>query len=121
MVMNYIGADVHVSTTSLAVERNGKITQQYQVPITIPSLRGILEAVRGEKTLVIEEGCMLGWLYRNLESLVKKMIVCDPRRNHYIAKDGDKDDKIDAAKLAELVRGVLGQRTWMSPKRCFVR
>ena len=34
-----------------------------------------------------------------------KLIVCDPRRNHLIAKEGDKDDPIDAEKLAQLLRG----------------
>ena len=33
------------------------------------------------------------------------MIVCDPRRNAHVAKDGDKDDPIDAEKLNDLYRG----------------
>jgi hypothetical protein len=31
--------------------------------------------------------------------------VCNPRRNHLIAKEGEKDDPIDAEKLAQLYRG----------------
>lgn len=31
--------------------------------------------------------------------------MCDPRRNHLIAKESDKDDPIDAEKLAQLYRG----------------
>lgn len=49
---------------------------------------------------------MAGWLYRNLQDDVKNIIVCDPRRNKLIASDGgDKNDRIDAAKLAALLRG----------------
>jgi transposase len=48
---------------------------------------------------------MAGWLYRNLNEKVDGFIVCDPRRNRLIGSDGDKDDKIDAAKLACLLRG----------------
>ncbi|MEK7711326.1 MAG: hypothetical protein AAB341_05460 [Planctomycetota bacterium] len=33
------------------------------------------------------------------------MAVCDPRRNHLIAKDSDKDDSIDVEKLAQLYHG----------------
>jgi transposase len=33
------------------------------------------------------------------------VVVCEPRRNRLIAKDGDKDDDIDAEKLAQLLRG----------------
>ncbi len=105
MATKYIGADVHVTTTELAVDRSGKVLDRYRVPTTIPSLRGVLVQISGSCVLVIEEGPMAGWLYRNLREHVEKMIVCDPRRNHHIARDGDKDDPIDAAKLAALARG----------------
>jgi transposase len=36
---------------------------------------------------------------------VEELLVCDPRRNKLIACDGDKDDPIDAGKLAQLHRG----------------
>lgn len=55
--------------------------------------------------LAIEEGTMSGWLYRNLHDKLEQFISSDPRRNKLIASDGDKDDKIDAAKLASLLRG----------------
>ena len=105
MVTKYIGGDVHVATTDLAVERNARIVARYTVPTNIPSLRAVLSQIANPKVLAIEEGCMSGWLYRNLRENVDQMIVCDPRRNLYIAQDGDKDDPIDSAKLAELARG----------------
>ncbi len=46
----------------------------------------------------MEEGPMAGWLYRNLNKKVDALIISDPRRNKLITSDGDKDDKIDAAK-----------------------
>jgi transposase len=36
---------------------------------------------------------------------VDRLVICNPRRNHLIAKESDKDDPIDALKLAELFRG----------------
>jgi transposase len=45
------------------------------------------------------------WLARELRPHVNELVVCEPRRNHWIAKDGDKDDPVDAFKLAELYRG----------------
>ena len=47
---------------------------------------------------------MAGWLYRNLKEIADEIVVCDPRRNAHIAKDGDKDDAIDAEKLNNLYR-----------------
>jgi len=105
MVTKYIGADVHVATTDLAVERNGKILQWYHVPTSVPALREVLAGVASPKVLVMEEGAMAGWLKRNLDADVGRVIVCDPRRNALIAKDGDKSDPIDAAKLATLAAG----------------
>ena len=105
MVTHYIGADVDSKMTDLAVERNGRIVQRYRVPTDILSLRRVLEEVRGRKELTMEEGPMAHWLYRNLRDAVDRLVVCDPRRNAYIAKDGDKDDPIDAGKLAALLRG----------------
>jgi hypothetical protein len=60
----------------------------------------------GTQHLALEEGPLAGWLYRNLVDQVETLVVCNPRRNKLIAEDdGDKDDPIDAAKLAALRRG----------------
>jgi len=101
----YIGADVHSNSTELAIEKKGKIVARYAVPTTIPAISNVLDSLQGEKYLAIEEGPMSGWLYRNLNAKLDQFISSDPRRNKLIASDGDKDDKIDAAKLASLLRG----------------
>ena len=105
MTTYYIGADVHSNSTEMAIEKGKKIVASYIVPTTIQALSNILDSLQGKKQLAIEEGPMAGWLYRNLNKKVDKLIVCDPRRNKLIDCDGDKDDKIDASKLALLLRG----------------
>jgi len=101
----YIGADVHSNNTELAIEKRKKIVARYSVPTTVPAISNVLDSLQGKKLLAFEEGPMSGWLYRNLNQKVDKLIVCDPRRNKLISSDGDSDDKIDAAKLALLLRG----------------
>lgn len=101
----YIGADVHSNHTELAIERRGKIVQRYSVPTTIPAIVNVLDSIQGKKYLAMEEGPMAGWLYRNLNSKLDQFVSSDPRRNKLIVSDGDKDDKIDSAKLASLLRG----------------
>jgi transposase len=108
----YIGADVHCNKTELAVERKNKIIRRFSVPTTIPAISEILKSIPGRKHLTFEEGPMAGWLYRNLNNQVDTITVCDPRRNKLIASDGDKDDKIDAAKLACLLRGKYLRRVY---------
>jgi transposase len=43
-------------------------------------------------------------LYDLLKPHVTKVVVCDPRKNALL-KEGNKSDKIDARKLADLLRG----------------
>ena len=44
------------------------------------------------------------WLYDLLKPHVSEVVVCNPRKNA-LPKDGSKSDRIDARKLAELLRG----------------
>ena len=101
----YIGADVHSNNTELAIEHKGTIISRHSVPTSITAIKQVLSSLTGNKYLTFEEGPMAGWLYRNLKDIVEEIIVCDPRRNKLICSDGDADDKIDAAKLASLLRG----------------
>src|SRR5258708_9603015 len=43
------------------------------------------------------------WLYDLLQPQVQQVLVCNPRRNALL-KEGSKSDKVDARKLAELLR-----------------
>ena len=91
MATYYIGADVHVNNTELAVEYRCKIVQRYSVPTSIPAIGAVLGSLQGKKFLAMEEGPMAGWLYRNLSQDVDKFIVCEPRRNKLITSEGDTD------------------------------
>ena len=50
-----------------------------------------------------EEGTWAAWLYDLLQPQVQQVLVCNPRRNALL-KEGSKSDKVDARKLAELLR-----------------
>jgi transposase len=54
----------------------------------------------------LEEGTWAAWLYDLLRPHVTKVLVCDPRKNALL-KAGNKSDRIDARKLAELLRSNL--------------
>jgi transposase len=53
--------------------------------------------------VTFEEGTQAQWLYDVVRSLVTEVIVCDPRHNKLLTA-GNKSDRIDAQKLAELLR-----------------
>ncbi len=103
---HYIGLDVHCSFTELAVvTQAGRLTKRQRCATTIPALREALQAIARPHAVALEEGPLADWLWRNLHDHVEALTVCDPRRNRLIAKDADKDDPIDAEKLAHLLRG----------------
>ncbi len=105
MITHYIGADVDSKMTNLAVEKNGRIIRELCVPTTIPALRAAIESIPRRRAMTFEEGPMADWLARGLRPALDELLVCDPRRNDLISQDGDSDDRIDARKLASLLRG----------------
>jgi transposase len=101
-----IGVDVHCAFSELAVlDPSGQLVQRGRCATSIPALTAELQKVARPRCLVIEEGPLADWLWRNLRTHVEEMVVCNPRRNRLIAQEGDKDDPLDAEKLAQLFRG----------------
>jgi transposase len=101
-----IGMDTHGKTTDICCKKSVKgAEQRWHVQTTIPALRQVIESVGRPRKLTFEEGPLADWLHRELQSSVDELIVSDPRRNGLIAKDGDKDDPIDAGKLCDLLIG----------------
>ena len=63
-----------------------------------------IDGLRGSLYVTFEEGTCAAWLYDLLKPpRVTKVVVCDPRKNALL-KAGNKSDRIDARKLAELLR-----------------
>ena len=56
--------------------------------------------------MTFEEGTGASWLYDLLKPHVAELIVCNPRKNALL-KGGNKNDKVDARKLSELLRAGL--------------
>src|SRR5258708_20941071 len=64
----------------------------------------LMGGLRGDVRVTFEEGTWAAWLYDLLKPRVSEVVVCNPRKNALL-KDGSKSDRIDARKLAELLRG----------------
>lgn len=102
----FIGLDTHGSFCEMAViAGNGNLVQRGNCKTTISALREMLDQVPTPRHLAFEEGPLANWLYRNLTDHVDSLTVAEPRRNRLISCDGDKDDPVDAEKLAQLLRG----------------
>jgi transposase len=101
-----IALDTHRAFTEVVVmTATGRVRLRRRVVTALPELRSLIEEVRRPRHVVLEEGPLADWLLRGLEGVADVVTACDPRRNAHIAKDGDKDDPIDAEKLGHLYRG----------------
>ena len=103
----YIGLDVHKDATSIAVLNSvGKLVMESIIETKAATLLEFLHGLRGELHVTLEEGTWTAWLYDVLKPHVEEIVVCNPRRNALL-KEGNKSDKVDARKLAELLRAGL--------------
>ena len=99
----YIGLDVHKETISIAVlNSSGKLVMETIIETKASMLVQFVQGLRGNLHVTFEEGTWAAWLYDLLKPQVTKIVVCDPRRNALL-KEGNKSDRIDARKLAELL------------------
>jgi Transposase len=62
-----------------------------------------IQGLQGQLHVTLEEGTWAAWLYDLVKPRVHELVVCNPRRNALL-KEGSKSDKVDARKLAELLR-----------------
>lgn len=103
--VKYIGLDVHQASISVAVlGESGKLVMQSVIATRASAIVELLDGLRGTLQVTFEEGTYSAWLYDLLVRRVSKVVVCNPRKNALL-KVGNKSDRIDAFKLAELLRG----------------
>jgi len=102
--IKYIGMDVHKEAIVIAVlNGSGKLVMESIVETKASSILQFIHGLRGELHVTWEEGTWAAWLYDLLQPQVAQVLVCDPRRNALL-KEGNKSDKVDARKLADLLR-----------------
>lgn len=102
----FIALDVHKAFSEMVVlSCTGRVTKRQRLSTAVPSLVKAINGIRRPRRLTFEEGPLAGWLSRNLRPHVDELVVCEPRRNRWIAREGDKTDPVDAEKLARLYRG----------------
>ena len=100
----YVGMDVHrASIVIVVLSGAGKIVMQLVLETGAERVRGFLKQLRGKVYVTFEEGTQANWLHEVVRGLVTEVVVCDPRHNKLL-QSGNKNDRVDAQKLAELLR-----------------
>ena len=100
----YIAMDVHKDSISIAVRNaTGKIVMESLIETKASMILQFIDGLRGDLHVTFEEGTSAAWLYDLLKPHVTRVVVCDPRKNKSM-REGNQSDKIDARRLAELLR-----------------
>jgi hypothetical protein len=103
--IKYVAFDVHKSTISLAVlNLEGELVTQAVIRTDANAVRDFLRGLSGAVHLTFEEGCNAQWLYELTNRLVSKLVACNARHS---GSKGNKSDKLDALRLAQLLRAGL--------------
>jgi len=107
MSCHYVGLDVHKASICIAVlNAEGKLVMESVVETGAATILDFLKSLRGRVEVTFEEGTHAAWLYDTLQRAKARVVVCDPRKNRQL-RDGNKSDRVDARKLAQLLRAGL--------------
>jgi transposase len=102
--IKYVGLDVHTATIVCAVVgASGKVLLETILQTSTPAITAFFGGLTGAVHVTFEETTQAAWLYDLLAPRVERVVVCDPRKNTLL-QSGSKADKLDARRLAELLR-----------------
>jgi Transposase len=80
----------------------GKLVMEAILETKAETILQFIRSLRGSLHVTFEEGTCAAWLHDLLKPHVTQVLVCDPRKNALL-KAGNKNDRVDARKLAELL------------------
>jgi len=103
----YIGMDVHQKSTTLCLfDPSRAAAEQYRTltrPTTAEELRAVLSPLHGQCQVAFEVGTQAQWIASILRPLAEDVQVANPSRIPWLFRDGRKNDRLDARKLATLL------------------
>ena len=102
----YMGFDVHAGNSMLGVmDEEGHYQGHQACKTTEAELIRLVQSVEAkEKYLVIEESTLAQWVSQILKPYAKEIVICDPRENRLISRNGSKRDETDCYQLCRLLR-----------------
>lgn len=105
MSIVYVGLDLGSSSFhQVAISSAGAVTVNRSFSTSEMNLRKAFADLCAEIHVHLEAGELAPWAAAVIEPFVQRVVCSHPRDNAWIAKDGDKCDRVDAFKLAELLR-----------------
>jgi transposase len=116
---HFIALDWSIKTMAVArLTKKTKSPKIIESPSDVVVLQEYLKNLNGKKILTIEETTSTHWLYVELYDYVDRIVICDPFKNRLLT-DGPKNDKIDASKLCELLKGGFVREVYHTTERSY--
>jgi transposase len=101
----YVGLDLGSSRChQTVINADGSLQMSRSIPTSEQRLRSAFTALGGNVCVHLESGELADWVYSVIKPLVAEVVVSHSRTLAWIGKDSQKNDSIDARKLAELLR-----------------
>jgi len=105
MNISYVGVDLGSSKfQQVALNHDGVSRVNREFSTSEANLVKACSDLKGEIQVHLEAGELAPWAASVIAPLVTRVVCSHPQHNAWIAKDADKCDRIDAYKLAELLR-----------------
>ncbi len=112
----YVGIDVHRKRSQIAVvDKSGEVLVNRNVPNGVEPVLAAIGRVRVGTPVAFEAAYGWGWLVELLEDYGFEAHLVHPSRCKAIAAARLKNDKVDAATLAQLLRADLLPEAWIAP------
>ena len=114
--MYYIGLDVHKKTISYSIKQaGGEVYGAGEVKATRAALDGWLKGLPQPWSGAMEATLFTGWVYDHLAGHAAVLKVAHPLMLRAIAASKRKNDRVDASKIADLLRCNLVPESYMAP------
>ncbi len=115
-IIHYIGFDVHKKSVSFCVKlADGAIVEEGKVPATHQGLRRWAEKRREPWRGAMEATLFSGWIYDAWKPYAVQLQMGHPAMMKAIGASKKKSDKLDARKIADLVRCDLLPACYVAP------
>jgi len=112
----YVGIDVHRKRSQVAViDQDGGVLANRNVPNGVKPILGVIGNLPSGTPAAFEAAFGWGWLVQLLEDYGFEPHLVHPLQCKAIASARLKNDKVDAAILAQLLRADLLPEAWIAP------
>ena len=112
----YVGIDVHRKRSQVAViDSGGEVLANRNVPNGVETILGVIGGLPPGTPAAFEAAFGWGWLVELLEDYGFDPHLVHPLQCKAIASARLKNDKVDAAILAQLLRADLLPEAWIAP------